>query len=309
MSAFSHRPVMLHECIDALDVKPDGIYFDGTAGGGGHSEEIAKRLTTGRLIAVDRDPDAVKAASERLSPYKTATVVHGEFANIKQILHNLKIEKIDGVLLDLGVSSHQLDTPERGFSYRSDAPLDMRMSQTGMTAADLIATASYEELTRILREYGEERFAASIARNIVRKRELSPIATTGELADIIASSMPAKARRAKNPAKRSFQAIRIAVNGEMEQLSEGLVAAFDSLKIGGRLAVLTFHSLEDRAVKQQFAEFCRGCICPPDCPVCICGRTPHGQLVFRKPTTASEEELNENPRSHSAKLRAVEKIQ
>lgn len=306
---FSHLPVMRAECIKALAVRPDGVYLDGTAGGGGHSAAIAERLTTGRLIAIDRDPDAVQAAGQRLSSYPQATVVQGEFASLEQILDRLGVGQVDGILFDLGVSSHQLDAPERGFSYRADAPLDMRMSQSGMTAAELLAALPEEELSRILWEYGEERFSRQIARRIVSAREEKPILTTGELAGLIYSAVPAKARREKNPCKRSFQAIRIAVNGELTQLSEGLDAAFRRLAAGGRLAVLTFHSLEDRMVKQRFAAWCRGCVCPPDCPVCICGQKPQAKPITKKPVTASPEELEENHRSHSAKLRVVERLE
>lgn len=305
---FQHVPVMLHECMEGLNIREDGIYVDGTAGGAGHSSEIARRLTTGRLIALDQDPDAVQTARERLAAYPCAQVLHINFRNMRQALDSLGIQRVDGVLLDLGVSSHQLDTSSRGFSYLKDAPLDMRMSQEGTSARDIVNTASVSELARILREYGEERFADRIARNIVRSREEQPIETTLELAEIIKSSMPAAARREKNPCKRSFQALRIAVNSELDALSQGIDAAFDSLKIGGRLAIITFHSLEDRMVKQKFAAFCRGCICPPDFPVCVCGHTPEGRLPSRKPILPTPEELELNRRSQSAKLRVIEKL-
>lgn len=304
---FRHIPVLLDECIEGLKIKPDGIYVDGTAGGAGHSREIAKRLTTGRLIAIDRDPDAVKIASERLYGFN-ATVVHDHFCNIANILTSFDIDKIDGMLLDLGVSSYQLDNEERGFSYHSDANLDMRMSREGLSAKDVVNTYSYSELCRILFEYGEEKFAKSIAANIVRIREEKPIESTGELGDIIRQSIPQKFRREKNPCKKTFQAIRIEVNNELSELSEALDAAFDLLSIGGRLAIITFHSLEDRLVKQRFAGFARGCICPPEFPVCVCGKTPRGRLVTRKPIEPSEAELANNNRSHSAKLRIIEKI-
>ncbi|MGI5892995.1 MAG: 16S rRNA (cytosine(1402)-N(4))-methyltransferase RsmH [Candidatus Merdivicinus sp.] len=305
---FQHIPVMLAECMNGLNIQPDGIYVDGTAGGAGHSAEIARRLTTGRLIALDQDPDAVKTASERLSIYPCAQVVHINFRNLRQALDQLGIDRVNGVLLDLGVSSHQLDTSERGFSYLKDAPLDMRMSQEGTSARDIVNQASETELSRILREYGEERFAGKIARNIVHHRESAPIETTLELAEIIKASMPAAAKREKNPCKRSFQALRIAVNSELDALSQGIDAAFDALKPGGRLAIITFHSLEDRMVKQKFAALCRGCICPPDFPVCVCGHTPEGRLPTRKPILPSPEELASNRRSQSAKLRVIEKI-
>lgn len=306
---FSHRPVLLDECIDALAIREDGVYVDGTAGGGGHSQEIAKRLITGRLIAIDQDPDAILAAGTRLSPYPQAKLVRSNFSRMAQVLQELGISKVDGVLLDIGVSSHQLDTPERGFSYHADAPLDMRMSQEGPSAKDLVNGLPERELSRILFEYGEERYARGIARAIVRRREEGPIETTGELVDAIKSGMPAAAKREQgHPARRTFQALRIEVNGELDRLKEGLVAAFSSLKVGGRLAVITFHSLEDRIVKRQYAAWCKGCTCPPDFPVCVCGKTPQGKLYTRKPIEAGEQELEENPRSRSAKLRVIEKI-
>ncbi len=304
-----HVPVLLRETIEGLAVKPNGVYIDGTCGGGGHSEEIAKLLSgSGRLIGIDRDPDAVKAASERLASYGGAKVVLGNYSDIEEIAHDENITEADGILLDLGVSSHQLDTEERGFSYHGDAPLDMRMSREGQTAADLVNTLSPEELSRIFFEYGEEKFGRRIAEEIVKRRGAKPIETTGELADIIRAGIPAKFRREKNPCKRTFQALRIAVNNEFGHLDKGLDAAFDLLKSGGRLCVITFHSLEDRIVKQRFAEYCKGCICPPDFPQCVCGRTPRGRLVNRKPIEASPEELERNVRSRSAKLRVIEKI-
>ncbi len=304
---FSHFPVMLNECIKGLNVREDGTYVDGTAGGGGHSSEIAKHLTTGRLFSLDQDPDAVKAATERLSVYPQAKVIKTNFRYMTDALSEKGITKVDGVMLDLGVSSYQLDTAERGFSYQHDAPLDMRMSQSGTSAKDIVNTYSVDELTRILREYGEEKFALNIARNIVRQREVSPVETTLELAEIIKSSIPAAARRDKNPCKRSFQAIRIAVNSELDALSQGIDAAFDLLNIGGRLVIITFHSLEDRMVKQKFAELCKGCTCPPEFPVCVCHNEPKAKLVCRKPILPSEEELSKNKRSQSAKLRIIEK--
>ena len=304
---FSHISVLLSEVIEGLDIKPEGIYIDGTCGGGGHSAEIAKQLTSGRLIGIDRDPDAVRAATERLAPYN-AKVVHGNYSDIRSIAGQEGVSSVDGILLDLGVSSHQLDTLERGFSYHGDAPLDMRMSQTGQTAADLVNELSEDELSRIMFEYGEEKFSRRIAEEIVRQRDIKPIETTGELAEIIGRAVPAKFKRDKNPCRKVFQAFRIAVNAEFDCLDKGLDDAFELLKSGGRLCVITFHSLEDRIVKQRFASFCKGCICPPDFPQCVCGRTPRGRLVNRKPITASPEELEANPRSRSAKLRIIEKI-
>ncbi len=299
---------MLDECINGLDIKPNGIYIDGTCGGAGHSKEIAKRLTEGgMLIGIDRDPEAVAAASERLAPYN-AKVLKGNFSDMKALAAGEGIPEVDGILLDLGVSSHQLDTLERGFSYHGDAPLDMRMSREGISAKDIVNTYSYEELSRILWEYGEEKFSRRIADNIVKQRENAPIETTGQLADIVCSSYPAKFRREKNPCKKTFQAIRIAVNCELDELDRALDDGFDMLKIGGRFCIITFHSLEDRIVKQRFASFCTGCTCPPDFPQCVCGKKPRGKLVNRKPIEASEEELAVNNRSHSAKLRIIEKI-
>lgn len=304
---FVHIPVLLHEVLEGLAIRPDGIYVDGTVGGAGHSTEIAKRLTAGgKLIGFDRDPDAVEVATQRLAPYP-ATVVHHNYDEMAEVLTEMGEVPVDGVLLDLGVSSHQLDEESRGFSYHHDAPLDMRMSQTGMTAEDLVNTASEEELSRILYTYGEESFARSIARNIVRARAEQPIHTTLELAELIKSGVPQKVRRMKNPCKKSFQAIRIAVNGEFEHLENGLKAAFSVLKPGGRLAVITFHSLEDRMVKRQFAQWCQGCICPPDFPQCVCCRTPEAKLVSRKPIVPSAEEVEQNSRSRSAKLRILER--
>ncbi|MDO4607882.1 MAG: 16S rRNA (cytosine(1402)-N(4))-methyltransferase RsmH [Clostridia bacterium] len=304
---FKHISVLLSETIDSLNIKPDGIYVDGTAGGAGHSTQIAKQLTTGRLIALDRDPDAVKTATERLSPYN-ATVVESNFADMKSALGSLGIYGVDGILLDLGVSSYQLDNGERGFSYKYDAPLDMRMSMTGTTAADLVNNLSADELTKIFRDYGEEKFAYKIANKIVKLRENSTIETTTQLADIIASCYPAAARRDGNPSRKCFQALRIAVNDELGSLERALDDAFDLLNVGGVLSIITFHSLEDRMVKQKFKEYTTACTCPPDFPVCVCGKTPRGKLPFRKPVTATEEELKINQRSRSAKLRAIIKL-
>ena len=306
--SFHHIPVLLAECIDGLAIRPDGIYLDGTAGGAGHSKEIAARLTTGRLIALDQDPDAVAAASQRLEGLP-ATVVQSNFRYADRALAQLGVDGLDGVLLDLGVSSHQLDEVSRGFSYQGDAPLDMRMSQSGPTAADLVNSVSREELARILREYGEEPYAWAIAGRIVRQREQKPFSTTLELADAIASALPPAVRRKdKNPSRRSFQAIRIAVNGEMDALSEGLDEIFDLLAPGGRFAIITFHSLEDRLVKNRFRQWATACTCPPEYPVCVCGGKAKAKLITRKPIEAAPDELETNRRSRSAKLRVIEKL-
>ena len=305
---FHHQSVLLQECVDGLNIDPAGIYVDGTAGGGGHSLEIAKRLTTGRLIALDRDPDAVQAAGRRLLGYP-ADVIETPFAEMRSVVEGLGIDRVQGVLLDLGVSSHQLDTAERGFSYSADAPLDMRMSQKGLSARDIVNTYDVSALARILREFGEERFALPIAKRIVREREKAPLKTTGQLVEIIRESIPAAARReGGHPAKRTFQALRIAVNGELDQLSRCLDEAFELLAPGGRFVILTFNSLEDRMVKQKFAALCKGCTCPPEFPVCVCGNKPRAVLVNKKPIEASPGELAENSRSKSAKLRILEKI-
>ena len=305
---FSHVPVLLNECLEGLAIDPAGTYLDGTAGGGGHSSEIARRLTTGRLISLDQDPDAVAAATERLKGLP-ATVVRTNFRYARRALAGLGVTSLNGALLDLGVSSHQLDDGERGFSYRQDAPLDMRMSQSGPTAADLVNSESREELARILREYGEEPYAWAIAGRIVRQRQQKPFATTLELADAIASALPPAVRRKdKNPSRRSFQAIRIAVNGEMEALSEGLDEIFDLLAPGGRFAVITFHSLEDRLVKNRFRQWATACTCPPEYPVCVCGGRAKAKLITRKPIEAAPGELELNRRSRSAKLRVIEKL-
>ena len=305
---FSHVPVLLNECLEGLAIDPAGTYLDGTAGGGGHSSEIARRLTTGRLISLDQDPDAVAAATERLKGLP-ATVVRSNFRDARRALADLGVHALNGALLDLGVSSHQLDDGERGFSYRQDAPLDMRMSQAGPPAADLVNSASWEELARILREYGEEPFAWAIAGRIVRDREKTPFSTTLQLAEAIASALPPAVRRKdKNPSRRSFQAIRIAVNGEMDALSEGLDEIFDLLAPGGRFAIITFHSLEDRIVKQRMHDWCQGCVCPKDFPVCVCGCKPQGRLVYKKGLAPSAQEVAENPRARSARLRVIEKL-
>ena len=305
-----HIPVLLHECIDNLNIRPDGIYVDGTLGMGGHSEQIAGRLTIGTLIGIDRDETAIARAGARLAPFgERVQLVHGNFRDTAAILDRLGIDAVDGMLFDLGVSSPQLDESERGFSYMHDAPLDMRMDESAaLTAREVVNTYSYEELRRILFEYGEERYAPAIAKRICQHREQKPIETTLELADIIRSAMPASALREKqHPAKRSFQAIRIAVNDELGELPPMLDAAEKNLKPGGRLAVITFHSLEDRIVKKKLQELAQGCICPPEFPVCVCGRKPKVKLITRKPIVSGEEELAENPRARSAKLRVAEK--
>ena len=308
---FHHVSVLLEECIEGLAIKPDGIYVDGTLGGAGHSSRIAAELTTGRHIGIDRDPVALKAAAQRLKPWEDrVTLVHSNFCEIASVLENLNIEGVDGILLDLGVSSPQLDDGERGFSYMVDAPLDMRMNNEDSLSADAVVnTWSYEELKKILYEYGEERYAPKIAAAICNRREEKPIRTTLELVDIIRGAMPAAALREKqHPAKRSFQAIRIAVNDELGSVRKVMDAAVPKLNPGGRLAVITFHSLEDRIVKNAMAEAAKGCTCPPEFPVCICGKKPLVKLISKKPITSTEEELNVNPRARSAKLRVCEKI-
>ena len=307
---FNHYSVLLNETIENLNIKPDGIYVDGTLGGAGHASEVCQRLSAkGRFIGIDQDQDAIIAASERLAPYKQATIIRSNYCYMVQELAARGIYKVDGILLDLGVSSYQLDNEERGFTYRVDAPLDMRMDESAaLTAREVVNTYSYEELRRILFEYGEERYAPAIAKRICQHREQKPIETTLELTDIIRSAMPASALREKqHPAKRSFQAIRIAVNDELGELPPMLDAAEKNLKPGGRLAVITFHSLEDRIVKKKLQELAQGCICPPEFPVCVCGRKPKVKLITRKPIVSGEEELAENPRARSAKLRVAEK--
>ncbi len=308
---FSHRSVLLDECIEGLKINPDGIYIDGTAGGGGHSFEIASRLSGGRLIAIDQDEAAIKAASARLLPLgDRATVVRSNFCEIANVCRELEIDGIDGLLLDLGVSSYQLDTPERGFSYSADAPLDMRMDKRkSLSAYDVVNGYSEKKIKKILYEYGEERFSAAIASAIVRKREKKPIETTAELSDIIKYAMPPAARDGgHHPAKRSFQAIRIEVNSELDVIEPAIRDAVSMLKSGGRIAIITFHSLEDRIVKQTFSDLARGCTCPRELPICVCGRSPLLKQVNKKPILPSASELEENPRSRSAKLRVAEKL-
>lgn len=310
--AFGHRPVLLDECMEGLAIRPGGIYLDGTLGRAGHSWEIVRRLNAGgRLIGLDRDETALEAARQRLAPYADrVTLVHSNFSRVAEVLDELGIPAVDGMLFDLGVSSPQLDDAQRGFSYMHDAPLDMRMDRTaGLTARTVVNEWSYEELRRILYEYGEERYAPAIARRIVAAREEAPIETTGQLVDLIKSAMPPQALREKqHPAKRSFQAIRIAVNDELGSVSRMLQQAIPRLRPGGRLAVISFHSLEDRIVKSELAAAAKGCVCPPSFPVCVCGRQPQVRLVSRKPILPSQREIDENPRARSAKLRLAEKL-
>ncbi len=309
MSEFSHKSVLYYETLDALNIKPDGTYVDCTCGGAGHSKGILERLSEyGRLIAIDQDPEAIEVIKQRIGSYSQVTVVHDNFSNLHSILNNLGIEKVDGIMADLGVSSHQLDSIERGFSFHGDAPLDMRMSKEGTSAADIVATYSESELARIFKIYGEERFASRIARSIVEIRENEPITSTLQLAEIVKEAIPAATRRTGgHPARRVFQALRISTNSELQRLEDTLDDMFDHLSVDGRLAIITFHSLEDRIVKKAFADFAKGCECPPSSPICICNKTPRGRLPFKKalPTT---EEIEENPRSRSATLRCIEKI-
>ena len=309
MAEFEHVPVLLDQTIEGLNIKKDGIYLDGTVGGAGHSSEIASRLSeSGRLFCLDKDPEAIAAAGERLKNFGNVSIIQADFRDALQVLTEYS-GRIDGALLDLGVSSHQLDTPERGFSYSHEGALDMRMSDSGQTAADIVNTASFEELCRILRDYGEERYAAQIADKIIRARQDQWIDSTIQLSEIIASALPPAVRRKeKHPARKSFQAIRIAVNDEMNALEEGLEGIFELLAPGGRFCVITFHSIEDRIVKQFFNKKMTGCTCPPEFPVCVCGGKPKARSVTRKPVTADESELDENRRSRSAKLRIIEKI-
>ncbi len=311
MTDFHHVSVLLDECIQALNIKPDGIYVDGTLGGAGHSSQIAARLTTGRLIGIDRARKALAAAGERLAPYMDrVTLVHSNFSQIPEVLDSLGIEGVDGILLDLGVSSPQLDEAERGFSYMADAPLDMRMNaEDSLSAHEVVNTWPKEELRRILFEYGEERYAPQIAAAIERRRNEKPIETTLELVDVIRSAMPPQALREKqHPAKRSFQAIRIAVNDELGAVGRVMETVVPKLNRGGRLAIITFHSLEDRIVKNGMAANAKGCTCPPNFPVCVCGNKPKVKLVSKKPIVSGPEELDRNPRARSAKLRVCEKL-
>lgn len=301
---FVHKSVLFDEAIKALDLNENKIIVDGTAGGGGHSGEIAKRAK--RVISIDQDPDAIAVLNERLGDKENVTIVHDNYSNIKNIISNLNIEKIDGLLLDLGVSSFQLDTAERGFSFHKDAPLDMRMSKSGLSAYDVVNNYDEKQLADIIYRYGEEKFSRRIAANIVKARAKKPIETTFELVDIIKSSMPQKAMRDAHPARRTFQAIRIEVNAELDVLKSTLEDAFDILAPGGRIAIITFHSLEDRIVKEQFAKWCQGCTCPKEFPVCVCGKKPKGKTF--KSISPSKEELEENPRARSSRLRIFEKF-
>lgn len=306
---FSHVSVMLYEMVDSINIKPDGIYIDCTTGGAGHSSEILKHLgENGRLICFDQDPDAINIIKQRIGSYKQVTIIHSNFVNLKEVLASLGIDKVDGIIADLGVSSHQLDTGDRGFSYNSDAALDMRMSQEGMSAYDVVNTYEYHDLVRILRDYGEEKFASRIANNIINQRQIKPIATTFELAELVKESIPAATRRTgPHPARRSFQAIRLEVNGELEKLSAVLDDMFELLNVGGAISILTFHSLEDKIVKRKFISYTQGCVCPREFPICVCNQTPKGKLPYKflKP---SKEEIENNQRSRSATLRVIQKL-
>ncbi len=304
---FSHISVLLNECIEGLNIDPNGIYVDCTTGGGGHSLEIIKRLTGGKLVCFDQDKEAIAAASKRMEGFNPI-FVNRNFSQLDSALDELGIGKVNGVMMDLGVSSYQLDNAERGFSFHEDAPLDMRMSREGMSAYDVVNEYTREQLERILFDYGEEKFAKGIVNGIVKAREQSPVKTTGELAEIIRNNVPMKVRKEKNPCRKTFQAIRIEVNHELEVLETGVKAAFERLDKGGRLVIITFHSLEDRIVKNMFRDYTTGCTCPPEFPVCVCGKKPRGELVNKKPITAGEEELAVNNRSRSAKLRIIEKL-
>lgn len=306
---FQHKPVLFDETIKSLNIQPGGIYIDGTAGGGGHSQAIAEHLTTGRLLSIDQDPDAIQAVTERLKNYPCSLIYRANFSEMAEVAASLNLLPVDGVLLDIGVSSYQLDNPERGFSYHYDAPLDMRMSKQGVSAKDLVNNLSWQELAQLISRYGEDKNARYIAKGIVKARETAPIETTLQLAEVIKASVPAAVRREQgHPARKTFQALRIEVNGELDRLSQGLDAAFSVLKPGGRLAVITFHSLEDRIVKQRMAQWCTGCTCPPDFPVCVCGKKPRAELLFKKGLAPTEAELEQNPRSRSARLRVCIKL-
>ncbi len=306
---FKHITVLREQTVEALNIKPDGVYVDCTAGGGGHSALALESIVGGRMICIDQDPSAIKTLTSRFDGDERVTIVHNNFVNINEIMSQLGFDEngADGIMADLGVSSHQLDTGERGFSFHKDAPLDMRMSQSGPTAADLVNNLSQQELQKILFTYGDEKFAPAISKNIVKARLDKPIETTFELADIVRDSVPAKFRRDGHPARKTFQALRIQVNGELDKLESALDFMFERLNVGGRLAIITFHSLEDRIVKNKFKKYCEGCICPPEFPVCVCGRVPKGKIPY-KPVTPSKQEVEENPRSRSAKLRVIEKI-
>ncbi|MCI7794974.1 MAG: 16S rRNA (cytosine(1402)-N(4))-methyltransferase RsmH [Lachnospiraceae bacterium] len=309
---FEHKSVLLYETVDSLNIKPDGIYVDGTLGGGGHAFEVAGRLgENGRLIGIDQDADAVAAATERLAPFKEkVTIIRSNYRNIREVLEGLGIQKVDGIYLDLGVSSYQLDTAERGFTYRENAPLDMRMDQRNeKTAADIVNEYSEAELFRIIRDYGEDRFAKNIAKHIVKAREKERIETTDQLVEIIKAAIPAKIRaEGGHPAKRTFQAIRIELNRELEVLNDSIDTMIDLLNPGGRLSIITFHSLEDRIVKTRFRTNENPCTCPPDFPVCVCGKKSRGKVVTRKPIVPDDREVEENKRSKSSKLRVFERI-
>ena len=309
---FSHYPVMFFECIEGLDIKPNGIYVDCTAGGGGHSEGILQRLDSGKLISIDQDDNALRACKNRFLKYGDKSIlVKSNFSELDRVLNELNIDKIDGVIMDLGVSSHQLDTPQRGFSYNSDANLDMRMNPLApLSAYDVVNTYQESELKRIISEYGEEKFAHIIARNIVKEREISPIKTTTELVEVIKKSIPVGAARkeAQHPAKRTFQAIRIEVNHELDVITPAIETAVNRLNKGGRIVIMTFHSLEDRIVKSSFNQYAQGCVCPKDFPICVCGNKPKIKIINKKPITATEKELNENSRSKCAKLRIAERL-
>lgn len=306
---FSHIPVLFDETINSLDVQSDGIYVDCTAGGGNHSAAILAGLgANGRLICLDRDPDAVETVTQRFIGDERVSVVHTNYSSVSEVLDNFGIDYVNGILMDIGVSSHQVDTAERGFSFHKDAPLDMRMSREGLTAADLCNTLTWRQLAEIFSRYGEEKFSVKIAKAICTERINHPISTTFELVDIISASVPAAAKRGGHPARKVFQALRIAVNDELGELERGLQSAFERLAPNGRLSVITFHSLEDRIVKRTMAKWCEGCTCPPEFPVCVCGNRPKAKLAFRKPVTPSEKELERNPRSRSSKLRTCIKL-
>lgn len=305
---FNHIPVLLNETIKLLNINPDGIYVDATAGGGGHSSEILKKLKTGRLIAIDQDPDAIQNLKNKFKGFKNIDIMQGNFANIKELLENINVFFVDGILMDLGVSSFQLDEKARGFSYHKEAKLDMRMSKKGLSAAEIVNNYSKNQLIYILKEYGEEKFAPIIASNIIKARQTNKITTTTQLGEIIKASYPEKFKRKSHPARKTFQALRIEVNREFEVLKSGLKNGFNLLNKNGRMVVITFHSLEDRIVKKQMKSWEEGCTCPPQFPVCVCGKKPKAKIITKKPITANENELKNNPRSRSAKLRACEKL-